>query len=598
MIHGGHKSLSTFSGNWLVNYQPREYNNQEILPILAKIQEYFEKKLIEFNYINIIFTKNGLNNQYFIENNEIFLILNDVVGQFEQIYSKPSEKAELKPLEKPIRKISLLFPKVGNDPRWKAMGLPAGQMLLASALNAGGFEASPMPLVIPGENRPSEALSSDMAGITLFEDLLPVLGPFLADFRASYDGILAVGGPFPTLAPDASAFHLQQADLIVRGEAELALPDILRALNQGDKKAFFAHKGVLWRRPGMIAMSRFDQVDRPEDLGAIPINLDFLEKAHLEHGLEMNFSRGCRRGCVFCCRAQGTRFRKLPLEKADELLSAYWRKASGLGMSAEAATININDDDILQDPEYAAGIFGLLKRRNMRLYGIQTSTASLVRTDSTPDRRVLDMAADRELYVGNDPLLWLGTDSFLQARAQRLGKKLPPPARFRELLDELESRKIRHYHYWISSDGETTWEEFVEELGLVFSFFRELPGFGLLAHAPFVVPYPSSALFKRIGPDDPRLKAKLNLDAPDARFAYRVIERLETSWPQLNALLRNEKAGGEHGFFDFLKEKDLLAAAQLAYHFLKQEILLNPDMNQSLSHAKNELEKTIEHLVI
>jgi hypothetical protein len=210
---------------------------------------------------------------------------------------------------------------------------------------------------------------------------------------------------------------------------------------------------------------------------------------------------------------------------------------------------------------------------------------------------VLDLVAERELYVGGDPLLWLGTDAFLPARARRLGKKLPPPEQFRGLLDELERRKIRHFHYWISSDGATTWGEFVEELGLIFSFFRELPGFGLLAHAPFVVPYPASALFAGIGPDDPRLKARMELEAADARFAYRVIARLETSWPQLNALLRNERAGGEQGFFDFLKEKDLLAAAQLAYHFLKQEILRLPKACEELSKTKNILEKTIGELI-
>ena len=592
-----HASLSTFSGNWLVNFDPQDYNNQEILLALAKIKDNFEKKAIKFKSINIIFKKSVDKNQYFKENDAIYLILHDIDGQYQEIFSKPAKKAEFKALPKPIRTISLLFPKVESYPRWRTMGLPAGQMFLASALNANGFKASPMPLVIPGDYRPSEALSADMAGITLFEDLLPLLGPFLADFRASYDGIMAVGGPFPTLAPDAATFHLPQADLIVRGEAELALPGILQALNQGDEKAFFAYEGVLWRRPGVLAMAGFDRVNRPERLRTVPVSLDFLKKGHLEQGLEMNFSRGCRRGCVFCCRAQGARFRKLPLDKADELLSAYRRKAAELGMADKAGTVNVNDDDILQDPEYAAGIFALFKRRGMRMFGVQTSTASLAGPGGAPNKQVLDMVADRDLYVGGDPLLWLGTDAFLPHRAARLGKKLPPPDRFRELLDELERRRIRHYHYWISSDGETTWTEFVEELGLIFSFFRGLPGFGLLAHAPFIVPYPSSALFKRIGPDDPRLKVKLNLDTPDARFRYRVIKRLETSWPQLNALLRNEKAGGEQGFFDFLKEKDLLSAAQLAYHFLKQEIFRLPKACEDLSKAKNILEKMSGELI-
>ncbi len=49
----------------------------------------------------------------------------------------------------------------------------------------------------------------------------------------------------------------------------------------------------------------------------------------------MNFSRGCRRGCVFCCRAQGAKFRKLPLEKAEELLKEYRKKVDNLNECIE-----------------------------------------------------------------------------------------------------------------------------------------------------------------------------------------------------------------------------------------------------------------------
>ena len=86
------------------------------------------------------------------------------------------------------------------------------------------------------------------------------------------------------------------------------------------------------------------------------------------------------------------------------------------------------------------------------------------------------------------------------------------------------------------------------------------------------------------------MKVKLALDAPDPRFSYKVVDRLETRWPNLNRLLSNEKAGGEKGFFDFLKEKEFTAAAQLAYHFLKQEELQN---NEKLCKAKDKLEEVI-----
>jgi radical SAM superfamily enzyme YgiQ (UPF0313 family) len=451
-------------------------------------------------------------------------------------------------------------------------------------------------LPLPGGNHPPAALTSDLAGFTVFEDLLPLLKPFLADLRSACGGVLAAGGPFPTLAPLAALYHLPQINLCVRGEAELVLPEILRALNQADAKTFFSHEGVFWQQPGLIAMAAFDRINRPDDLDAVAIDSDLLASARSEHGLEINFSRGCGRGCLFCCRAQGTTFRKLPCEKVDELLEKHGEKTAGKGDTLDRA-LNINDDDILQDPSYAGSIFKLIRKHGFRIFGIQTSTASLVHDNGSPDEKTLDLVGDPELYVNDRPLLWLGTDAFLSRRAKRLGKRLPTVEKFRELLRELEKRRLRHFHYWISSDNDSNWEEFVEELASISGFFRDFRGFGLLAHAPFVIPYPASRLFKNLPAGAPGLKIKLALDAPDSRFSYRVVERLETAWPQLNRLLRNERAGGEKGFFDFLKERDLLAAAQLAYHFLKQEKLQNSARLPSLQTAQQSLEKTIGELL-
>jgi hypothetical protein len=595
-----------FKNNWLVNYDPKEFNYPDILITLAQIQDKFHEIGINFNSININFNNEGKKNQYFKENDAVLLSFCGIQAEFEKIDTKPGNAAVLEPLDKPIKTISLLFPRLESDSRWKSMGLPAGQLFLASNLSAGGFKVSPLPLTLPAENPPAEALSADMTGLTLFEDLLPSLGPFLARFRASCMGILAAGGPFPTLAPLASIFHLPQVNLFVRGEAEMALPGILKALNRGDGRAFFSHEGVFWRQPGLIAMAGFDRINRPQNFSGFVTDLSFLRPAQVRHGLEMNFSRGCRRGCVFCCRVQGGEFRKLPLEAAAELLENYSKKIDESAGAARAA--NINDDDILQEPAYAREIFALLKKNGWRIFGIQTSMASLVNSDGrpprgrrladgSPDLEVLDLVSDPQLFVESRPLLWLGTDTFLPERARRLGKKVPSGKNFTVLLAEMEKRALRHFHYWISSDGDSNWEEFVDELALIFGFFRDFPGFGLLAHAPFIVPYPASRLFGALPANDPRLKIKLALEAPDPRFSFNVVERLETSWPQLNQLLKNEKAGGEKGFFDFLKEKDFITAAQLAYHFSKQEQLQGEKNDIGLSRAQESLEKVIGALL-
>jgi hypothetical protein len=629
-----------FRGKWLVNYDPKEYDYPEILVILLKIQDFYYENHIKFNSINIIFNKKDIKNNYYFDNNDILLNLCRINAELEEIKKKPCEPAKLQPLEKPIKTISLLFPRLESDPRWKTMGIPASQLFLASNLQARGFEATPLPLVLPGENPPSKALKADMAGFSLFEDLLPVLRPFLAHFRVVFDGILAAGGAFLTLAPLAAIYHLPQINLFVRGEAELVLPEILEALNRGDTAKLFSYHGLYWQQPGLVVMSDLDRVNRPENFGGFQVNFDFLQPEHIEQGLEMNFSRGCKRGCVFCCRAQGSKLRTLSMEKVEELLKAYKSKVENLIEALESPrpltyphplargsdqtrseagkikglmnqtptksdyssnppffTININDDDILQDPEYAQDIFALLKKLDFCIFGIQTSTASLVNGKGDPDLKVLDLVTDPKLYIDKSPLLWLGTDTFLPARAKRLGKKLPSREKFTKLLGEMEKRGLRHFHYWISSDGYSTWEEFVEEFSLIVRYFSEFPNFGLLAHAPFVVPYPASRMFRHLAASDSRLKLKLDLSAPDPRFSYKVVDRLETKWPQLNNLLRDEKAGGDKGFFDFLKEKNLIASAQLAYHFLKQEQFQSTICDPNVQRARESLEQLITKLL-
>jgi hypothetical protein len=586
-----------FRGKWLIRYEPGEFSYSDILTLLPPLQSSLERMALNYKFLNVTFNRNIRRSLFFLVGDHLFIRHNGSDGQLAE--TNPGAFAvqtALEPLRRPIHSVNLLFPHLESDPRWKTIGLPAGQLFLASGLRASGFETTTMPLILPAVIPPFGTFEDDLAAFTIFEDLLPALRPFLSHFQAVYGGWLAAGGPFPTLAPLAAIYHLPQINLFVRGEAELALPDILKALNLGNIEALFSQAGVFWQQLGLIVLSDFDRINRPETFKHFQMDLSFIKPEHLTQGLEMNFSRGCKHGCVFCCRVQGKKYRKFPLEKAEELLNQYDRKITEFTVNSESArSININDDDILQDPEYAAAIFALLKKYGFRIIGIQTSTVSLIKSVESINSSVLDLAADPELFVDNRPLLWLGSDTFLFKRGCRLGKRMPAPEVFVNLLGELERRGLRHFHYWISSDGDSTWEEFVNELALIFKFHRDFPNFALLPHAPFIVPYPASRLFERLSDNALNLKIREKFIAADKLFNYSLPERLETAFPNLNNLLRNEKAGGTSGFFDFLKTKDFTAAAQLAYHFLKQEQLQDIAIDASLDKARLELEKVLQN---
>jgi hypothetical protein len=590
-----------FKGKWLVRYEPGEFTYPEILTLLPPLQTRLEQQGLNADFLNISFSRTVPRSRFFQVGDHLFVKHNGSDMQ-------PSEtdpgafavQTNLEALARPIQRVDLLFPRLQSDPRWKTMGLPAAQLFLASALQASGFSACPRPLDLPAADLPPGAAAADMIGFTLFEDLLPAMRDFLAGLRRQYQGIIAAGGPLLTLAPLAALYHLPQIELAVRGEAELVLPGVLKALNQGDVEALFSQPGIFWQRPGLVVLSAFDRVNRPETFKRLAVDLSFLQPGQMTHGLEMNFSRGCKRGCVFCCRVQGAKFRKLPLEKTEEILTQYEGKLEEFSLAGgESRVLNINDDDILQDPAYAAAIFALIKKHGWRIHGVQTSPASLLQGGDAANPGTLDQVADRDLYVDGRPLLWLGTDVFLESRARRLGKRLPAENGFRLLLGEFEKRGLRHFHYWISSDGDSTWQEIAEELALIIAYHRDFPGFALLAHAPFTVPYPASALGRRLARSAaiPAVKIREEFPAPDPRFAYVLVERLETAFPNLNRLLNNEKAGGTLGFFGFLKEKDFKAAAQLAYYFLKQEELQGLAIDPNLARAREKLEKVIGELL-
>ncbi len=590
-----------FKGKWLVRYEPAEFAYPEVLTLLPPLQARLEQQGLNYKFLNIHLSRAVRRSRFFPVGDRLFIKHNG--SDMPPAETDPGAfavRTHLEPLARPIRSIDLLFPRLPSDRRWQTMGLPAAQLFLAASLQASGFQVSPLMLDLPAATTAAEASTADMLGFTLFEDLILPARDFISGLKPKYPGLLAAGGPLLTLAPLAALVHLPQIDLAVRGEAELALPEIINALNQGDIEALFRQSGLFWRQPGLIVIANFDRINRPETFKHVRMDLGFLKPAQLARGLEINFSRGCKRGCVFCCRVQGSKFRKLPLEKAEELLKKYDEKTAEFSIPGTAARgMNINDDDILQDPAYAAAIFALVRKYGFRIHGIQTSPASLVQSGDEANAGVLDLAADPGLYLDGRPLLWLGTDVFLPQRARRLGKRLPSPPAFAVLLAELEKRGLRHFHYWISSDGDSTWDEFVEELALIAIFQRDFPNFGLLAHAPFIVPYPASLLFRRLTKNDSApaaMKIRAELRAPDPLFDLVLPERLETAWPNLNRLLRNEKAGGEKGFFDLLKEINLAAAAQLAYHFLKQEELQSLSIDPNLARARERLEKVIEEL--
>jgi hypothetical protein len=518
------------------------------------------------------------------------------------------------PKNNKLKHILLAYPVSMNDKRWETIHLTSSSLFLGSALTSAGFKVSTCKLVMPMAKMDDTITSSDMVGFTLFEDLFREAEEILKNLsQKSFPGLLAAGGPMVTLNPLQSTRHLPELNLLVRGEAEYILPQLLDAIKANNLNALLEFKGFLFQIPGTVILSDLGHINRPDDFSGFRFNLDFLEKKNLEGGLEINLSRGCKRGCIFCSHVQGRTIRKLNPETFNALLTSFSGKLDEMKIATpHARTININDDDILQDPEYAETIFRVTQEKGFHLWGIQTSINSffkmgrrsspsctapkssfseglipnpsflckpfeaISKTSLTVDTDLIKKIAKKKLYVDNNPLTWIGTDTFLRERGKRLGKWIPTKRQLLKLSETFEKHEIRAYHYWISSDHLSYWEEFTDEFLFIYRLLTTYKTFGLIAHSPFLVPYPSTPLYHLLtkSPEKAeRVKYKQILPAVNDIFRLPLVERVETNYPSLNRLLRNERMGNSEGFFDSLKQKNYLEAFITLYNFLKQERL-------------------------
>jgi len=601
--------LNRFPGHWLIKYQPEHFQYGSILDLLAVLESRLRESGI-FDvatgknsgtiqspaapgpYIHVTFDKGFGENKVFrnpkaepdpVGINRIYVQLNTtelsalsfLSPQIPSVSGVSDSFGFSRWNLSPLKRIGLSYPILRSDKRWDSIHLTASSIFIGSSLTDAGYDVLLNKQNLPVTSIEPLLLDCDMICFTLFEDLFTQAGDFFRELKQSYGGLMAAGGPMITLNPMESAFHLPDLNLLVRGEAELLLPGLLRALQRQDIRELFNYRGFLFHVPGTIIISDLSVVNRVEDFSDFRFNLDFLEKQHLTEGLEINISRGCHRGCVFCSAVQGKKLRKLPVTLFDDLLVDFSKRLESCRLhSPRAHTVNINDDDILQEPTFAKEIFSRIKKNGFRLWGIQTSINSLYDRRGGLNYDVLDMIGDPSLYVDDNPLIWPGSDAFLGQRGKKMGKTIPSEEMMIMLLEELESRGIRNYHYWISSDHLSDWEEFFRESRFIFQLARRFTYFGLIAHSPFLVPYSVTPLYRFLVRSEKlkkQIKYKTILESPGRRFRFPLAERVETPYRHLNRLLNNERLPNRSGFFEDLNRKNYPDAFITLYNFLRME---------------------------
>jgi radical SAM superfamily enzyme YgiQ (UPF0313 family) len=127
---------------------------------------------------------------------------------------------------------------------------------------------------------------------------------------------IMLGGPHASVLDRQIATKFPQFDVIVRNEAEVKLPSVLRALGT---RSFWGVPGVTFRRRSDIFSNPGDPII--EDLDSIPIPAYFrypIKELGLT-SLRVDAGRGCPFSCTFCSTASffGRRYR---LKSAERLI--------------------------------------------------------------------------------------------------------------------------------------------------------------------------------------------------------------------------------------------------------------------------------------
>ncbi len=491
------------------------------------------------------------------------------------------------PVEKPTS-ILLIFPYSLKDKRWLGMGVPPSLLFLSNSLKSYHHSVKIKKIAIESEIIPEEIENFSWVGIPLYDDLFASVRKLIRTIKGKFKGKIAVGGPMATLSPIAVSAHLPEANLIVRGEAEETFPKILSLLHDPilNLEELFKIKGFLYRDESILISSYFSEIPLP-DLRFSNMDIDSIPDKELEKGLEINTSRGCPRSCIYCSHVHGRAVREIPYENIRKWLIEFKRRLQLKGIkNTEDFAVNINDDDILLNKERAIKIIKTINELGFKIWGVQTSLENIAE-----ERDILDFLSIKDFYFYNKPLLWLGTDSFLLERRKRLGRKALDKKIIEELIQLMEEKKIKNFHYLILSDHKTDWEEFIDEIIFICELQKKYSFFEIIPTSKFLIPYPYTPSFKII-PKERIEKETLSID-DYPQFNYPLVKFAKPKNENIYALLNLSNSFKfpiqNSNFVQSLSSRNFREVFNTLYSFLKINIY-NENNEERIKTLKELLE--------
>jgi len=375
---------------------------------------------------------------------------------------------------------------------------PLGLAYLAGALEAAGVSVQLLDLVVIPKTASTLATAinrfqPDVVGVTAVTMTAETAFGLIREVKNIAPEVLTVmGGPHVTFSTAATLAAVPDLDVIVRGEGEHTL---LELLDDNDSRRWEAIPGLAFRENGRVRHTPWREPET--DLSRLPDparhGLPLGRYRTLGMPVSVTTSRGCPFQCVFCVgrRMVGARVRyRAPLRVVDEMAGL-----AALGFRQ----VNLADDLFTANPRHCLAICDELLRRDVTL---RWSSFARVDTVSVPLLTRMRMAGCHAVSFGIES----GSPEILE----RVRKKITP-AQVEEAVAMCRQAGLEaHASFILGLPGETP-----ETLEQTMAFARRLGEQGLYYGFHLLAPFPGTA----IG------------DAPES-FGLQVLSR---HWPDYHA---------------------------------------------------------------
>ncbi|MBI4180439.1 MAG: cobalamin B12-binding domain-containing protein [Chloroflexi bacterium] len=260
-----------------------------------------------------------------------------------------------------------------------------GLAIIAAVLERHGYNVSVVDanaLRLKPEDVVPYVTDADIVGLTAMTPTINTAITIAHHLKKSNPDLpIILGGTHATLLPEETLTNTPQLDVIVKGEGEETILELLQALEQ--KHPLDKIGGISYRRNGKVVSTPL----RPTniDLNSLPFLAYHLlpwrsYKPHPPHGRALPFaaiitSRGCPYHCSYCSKPVfGTKFRaQSPQRVVDEI--AYYQDRFGI------KEVAFYDDVFTLNQKRADAIAEEIIKRGLKIYWTCETRVNLVNKD-------------------------------------------------------------------------------------------------------------------------------------------------------------------------------------------------------------------------